>query len=485
MLWSIYVPPGEANLARLQEKIRECQAENDILNGGDFNAKNELWWTEDEEKGKNGRREMRGQALANILQRTGLQVLNLEQRTTKAGSCLDLLIGSGRFAAAVGARRGIYGRKSSGDSIFGTHYGVAMQMPTIAAIKQKTEENTEKDQMVILWEEPEIYIPILEEALRKVGFTEDERNWPRRPKDIRTMIGCAFRIAQEKQPMVRRKRLRKKVAKGVTEDELAEREDEQLRERLRETNLKEKPGEIFRIVREIRGEYSAMGNYRGKRCPQEMVQAIADYVSSGRRAVQTNRPMRLKRWTRGKKGTSVSEAEIRAAMLRLDPKTTPGKTGVRPKGVRMAAGSPLAVKVIKHLAERCFHDGVLPWKRIKALAIPKGGTGQETTEASNFRPLGKPEVIEKVVVRVLCGKLRAELLDKEEYDKDFAYRTARSAEQAITIALQIYQECLVGGWHCAIVSLDLGGCFYCICREELQTELIRSRCFGIHHTMCV
>lgn len=150
------------------------------------------------------------------------------------------------------------------------------------------------------------------------------------------------------------------------------------------------------------------------------------------------------------------EAEIWAALQKLNSKSAPGPDGVTNKALRNLDKETIS-ELTKYINE-CWTRGSIPdqWKRAKMVLIPKPG---KPPNLDNLRPISLTSCVGKLMEHAFLSRINAHLDDIEAYpDTMLGFRAHLSTQDAM---LQIKHQVLdnkTRGTR-AILGLDLKKAF--------------------------
>lgn len=167
---------------------------------------------------------------------------------------------------------------------------------------------------------------------------------------------------------------------------------------------------------------------------------------------------------------SITEAEIRYELGRLNPKSAPGPDGITNKTLRNLDDE--SVTALTKYINECWEKGAIPqqWKTAKIILIPKPG---KKPLIGNLRPISLTSCIGKLMEKVILTRLVRYMDDNELYPHTMIGFRPRLSTQ--DVMLQLKNQIIDAETHTldtkAILGLDLQKAFDNVTHEAILRNL--------------
>lgn len=167
-----------------------------------------------------------------------------------------------------------------------------------------------------------------------------------------------------------------------------------------------------------------------------------------------------------------AEEEVAAAVDRLKAGKAPGCDGIWPETIK--AFQATEPGVLREVYNRVWERGRFPleWKRARVVLIPKPGK-EGYNSPSAFRPICLISVVGKTFEYMVKARLEEAMEGAGQLsDRQFGFRTGRSAVHAVEYVLGRVRECREG--YVALVTFDVRNAFN-TASWDLIAERVRRR----------
>lgn len=497
---SVYLPPtkndyGEDELfRRLENAIDQVPDNAKLIIGGDFNAKSPVWGSATEDR--------RGTRLTEVLERTGLTVLNRGSRPTfvnhRGSSRIDITATNGRMFPdisdwtvtdeetltehalvtwtssvdnprdAISSRNRRFCNKKADWSKFEEEFLARVGVLNAKIAQTESPEETEKTATslnVAIIQACEASMPRQKQFSRSVPW------WSAELTRLRTRarrLRRRFQRSDLNQREERRQEYREASAEYKTAIETAR--ANKWRDFCTENAEKDPWGIAYRV---LRGK--SRGGCDGPSCVKT---EDGTYTRSAKEtaahllrtffpiddnqdddAVQTAIRRTWQEEGGGEDGPNVTEREVQRALARMNPNKAPGHDGITSDAVLRAFLT--APGVFVDIFNLCLKFGTFPkcWKIQTVKFIPKPRK-DDPTDPRNFRPISLLPTVGKVLDKIVTSRTEYAVYQSGGFnDKQFGFSPGKSTVSAIETVIAEVKEARARSDYCAVVSLDISGAF--------------------------